>query len=90
MAHLQTRLNIGATGSSQVSSLDFYDIRELRDHMPKAFQSVEAIRQQLVMDGVSFTSDRTGTVVLGVALTLSQEAVLIEIDPRREGLYNIR
>lgn len=51
---------------------------------------MEAIRQQLVMDGVSFTSDRTGTVVLGVALTLSQEAVLIEIDPRREGLYNIR
>lgn len=57
--------------------------------MPESFQQVETMRQALLMEGCSFTVERTGSVVLALALSLTQSAILIEMDSRT-GLYNVR
>jgi len=90
IAHLQTRLNIIETGSTEVVGVEFYDVgRYLQPHIPEAYQSIEAMHQNLLIEGSSFTNERSKTVVLAIGLRPTQSAILIEMSAETE-LYNVK
>lgn len=90
IAHLQTRLNIIETGSTEVVGIEFYDVgRYLKPIISEAYQATEAIYQNLLINGSSFTNERSKTVVLAIGLRPNQSAIIIEMSTETE-LYNVK